>query len=118
MTRTLIVAIVAALASASCGDVVRTGRSPAFLIIESIEAANGNNPNEFFSFLLSDVQTFVEVTIEGQQIRVPTIFNDPGRASFRIGLKNTGTPAAPIGPTTMNDITLSSYRVVYRRTDG
>lgn len=118
MTRTVIVAVVAALASASCGDVVRTGRSPALLIIDRIEAANGNDPNTFSAFLLSDVQTIVEVDIGGQQVQVPTVFNDPGRAAFRIALKNPGTPLAPIGPTTMNDVTLTSYRVEYKRTDG
>lgn len=118
MARTLIVAIVAALASASCGDVVRTGRSPSFLIINSIAAANGDDPGTFFSFLLSDVETIVEQQILGETVRVPTVFNDPGRAEFRVGLKNTGTPLAPIGPTTMNDITLTNYRIEYKRTDG
>jgi hypothetical protein len=117
MVRTLIVALVATVASASCGEVARTGRSPAFLIVQSVEAANGSDPGSFFSFLLSDVITIVEVDIEGETIRVPTIFNDPARASFRLALKNPGT-ITPNTPSTLNEITLSRYRVVYRRTDG
>jgi hypothetical protein len=118
MARTLIVAIVAALASASCGEAVRTGRSPSMLVLNSIEAANGDDAGSFFGFLLSDVQTIVEQQISGQTVRVPTVFNDPGRAEFRIQLKNTGTPLNPIGPTGMNDVTLTSYRIEYRRSDG
>jgi hypothetical protein len=118
MPRTFVVAIVAALASASCGEVARTGRAPVLLVINSIEAANGSDPGQFFSFLLSDVQTLVEITEGGETFRVPTYFNDPGRATFRIALKNPGTVTAPLGPSTLNEVILSSYRVVFRRTDG
>jgi len=108
----------AAFGSVSCGDVARTGRAPAFIIIENIQAARGNAPDRFFSFLLSDVQTLVDVTINGQTVRQPTFFNDPGRASFRLGLKNLGSPTSPLGPTTLNEITIYRYHVAFRRADG
>ena len=96
---------VTALASASCGEVVRTGRSPAFLIIENMSASAGES-TDYTSFLLSDVQTGGGV------------FNDNGRAAMRLALKNPGTPTAPLGPTTMNEITLTRYHVKYIRSDG
>jgi hypothetical protein len=105
----------AILTSTSCGEVARTGRSPAFLIVESVEAASGAEPQTFSTVLHSDVQTLVERQIAGQQVRVPTIFSDPGRATFRVGFKN---PISPTAPTELNEITITRYRVVFRRSDG
>ena len=34
-------------APSACGDVARTGRSPAFLIIDSLEGASGAEPDAF-----------------------------------------------------------------------
>lgn len=102
----------------SCGEVARTGRAPAYLIIDSIEGASGADPNSFGSVLRSDVQTLVDATVNGQTVRVPTIFNDVGRATFRLALKNPGTTTSPVSPTTLNEITLTRYRVTFRRADG
>jgi hypothetical protein len=100
---------VAALAGASCGEVARTGQSPAFLIITSLEGASGAD-EEFGTTLLSDVQTIVD--------DVPTFFNDLGQVAFRLALKNPGLPVGSLGPSELNSITINRYRVVYRRTDG
>jgi hypothetical protein len=94
-----------ALVSTSCGEVARTGRAPALLIIDNLEASQGEE-SEFSNFLLSDV-----VTNGG-------VFNDNGRASFRLALKNPGTPASPLSPSTLNEITLTRYHVRYLRADG
>jgi hypothetical protein len=104
--------------SFGCGDVARSGRSPAMLIIEMLEASKGNEDDEFTTNLLSDVQTLVETTVNGQTVRVPTIFNDLGRVRFRLALKNPGVPTSPLGPTTLNEITVTRYRVVFVRSDG
>jgi hypothetical protein len=109
---------IAAFTVASCGEVARTGRSPALLIVETVEAANGTTPNQFFAFLLSDVQTLVEREVNGQTVRVPTIFNDPGRIRLRLTLRDPGTPSTPTAPSTLNEITITRYRVVFRRADG
>jgi hypothetical protein len=66
----------------------------------------------------SDVLTLVKKTIDGTEARIPTIFSDPGRATFRVALKNPGTVAAPTAPTSLNQVTLTRYRVVYKRSDG
>ncbi len=101
-----------------CGQVAKTGRSPAYLIIERLEAASGAEPDEFGTNLLSDVQTLVERQIEGQTVRVPVIFNDVGRVTFRLGLKDPGTPASPTAPSELNTITINRYHVTFRRADG
>jgi hypothetical protein len=95
----------AAAVFTSCGEVARTGRSPAFLIIDSLTASQGEE-DEFSGVLLSDV-----VTNGG-------VINDNGRVSLRLALKNPGTPASPLAPSTLNEITISRYRVKYLRTDG
>jgi hypothetical protein len=107
----------AVLTTASCGEVARTGQSPAFLIVSSIEAASGAD-GEFGTILDSDVQTMVEQSIGGEQVRVPTIFTDVGRVTLRLGLKNPGLPTGSLGPSDLNAVTINRYRVVYRRADG
>jgi hypothetical protein len=108
----------AALASASCGKVARTGSSPAYVIIESLEGASGAEPNKFSTTVMSDVQTLVKRQIDGKEVLVPTIFSDFARATFRLGLKNPGSAIAPTTPSPLNEITISRYRVVFRRSDG
>jgi len=108
----------AALASASCGEVARTGQSPAYLIVTAVEAASGADPETFGTVLASDVQTLVESSVGGQQVRVPTIFSDPGLVTFRLGVKNPGLPTGTLGPSELNSITINRYRVVYVRADG
>ncbi|MEW6320781.1 MAG: hypothetical protein AB1635_06815 [Acidobacteriota bacterium] len=108
----------AVLAAASCGQVARTGRSPAFLIIDSLQAASGATPSQFGGTLNSDVITLVEQTVNGQQVRVPTVFNDLGRAALRLGLKDPGTSSNPNSPSPLNEITVNRYRVQFRRADG
>jgi hypothetical protein len=101
----LAVVTIAALAGASCGDVARTGRAPVILAVNSIEAAAGGG-TDFAAFLLSDV-----VTGGG-------VINDSGRATLSLTLKNPGSVTAPLGPTTLNSIIVSRYRVRFIRADG
>ncbi|MFN2444242.1 MAG: hypothetical protein ABR606_01425 [Vicinamibacterales bacterium] len=108
----------AVLTTASCSDLADAGRSPAFVIVDSIQGASGADPNTFGTFLLSDVETMVEQQVAGQTVRVATIYNDLGRATFRLALKDPGTVANPNAPSTINQITLNRYRVSFRRADG
>ena len=102
------------ISSVSCGgEMLRTGRAPVFLVVQSMAAASGNDTANFQSFLLSDVETIVEKTIDGKTVRVPTIFNDNARATLRVELKNPTITA-----TGLNSETITRYRVVFRRTDG
>jgi hypothetical protein len=117
-TGMVLAVLAAALGTSACGEVARTGRSPAYLILDRLEGANGAEPDEFSTFVPSDVLTLVRQTIDGAEVRVPTRFLDPGRVTFRVGLKNPGVAGSPTQPTSMNAITVTRYRVVYKRTDG
>jgi hypothetical protein len=105
MKRIFIVAIAAALASASCGEVARTGRAPVILVVNNLEGSPGG-VDDFSTFLQSDAQT------NGG------IVNDVGRATLSTALKNPGTVTAPLGPTQLNSVTLTRYRVRFIRADG
>ena len=103
-----------AITSASCGgEMLRTGRAPVYLVINDMTAVNGARDNEEEVPLHSDVLTFVEVTINGQTVRVPTVFDDLGIATLRAEAKNQS-----VEMTAINAVTLTRYHVNFRRTDG
>jgi hypothetical protein len=107
-----------AMVSASCGAVARTGQAPVILVINTLDAASGAEPDEFGTLLYSDVLTLVEQTVNSQTVRVPTIFGDLGHVSFRLSLKNPGNVTSPLGPSSLNEVTVTRYRVRYIRSDG
>ena len=98
-------AALASLAGPGCGDTVRTGRSPAYLIIEELLGVRGGEDDEETGVLSSDVLT------------KNSIFEDRGLVTFRLALKDVDLGAVT-GPTDNNAITVNRYRVSYRRTDG
>ena len=101
------------ISSVSCGsELLRTGRAPVYLTIDSISAEQGNDGTPS-AFLLSDVQVIVEQTINGQTVRVPTTFNDNATFIISANLKNP-----TIAATAINNVTLTRYRVNFSRTDG
>jgi hypothetical protein len=110
--RLALAAVCVVSASACGGDLLRTGRGPMMLVVESMEAEAGGD-GEAGAFLLSDVQAIVEQDINGVTVQVPTVFNDSLTATLRAVAKNASAEITPI-----NDVTLTRYRVVYRRTDG
>ena len=83
------------VATASCGDVVRSSRSPVMLIVNSLTAGSANTFN-------SDV-----ITASG------SVFDDLATASLTVIPKNTTAPTS-----SNNDVTITRYRVEYSRTDG
>jgi hypothetical protein len=108
-----------AASAISCGDVVRDGRSPMYLVIDQLLAARGApTPGSYTGTLLSDVVT--NVTTGGgctTSNPCPTIFNDMGRVTLRMSPKDIGTTTVP-SPSPNNEITINRYRVVFRRSDG
>ena len=96
--------------SINCGELTTVGNSPAYLIIQALEAAPGNDDTQFTQDLSSDVVTVVD--------DVPTVFADLGRVRFLIALKDAGSPGLPTVTTTANAITVTRYRVRYIRSDG
>lgn len=107
------VAAACVISTASCGgDLLRTGRSASMLVVDSIQATPGGG-GQSGAFLLSDVQVLVDQTVNGVQTRVPTVFNDSLAVTIRNVPKNPSAVA-----TDLNSITLTRYRVVFRRADG
>lgn len=101
--------VAAAIGGLGCSKTVREGRSPAYLIVEDLEGASVTEPGEtpeFSQVLRSDVVT------KG------TVFEDLGRVTFRLALKDVGSVESPTAPTTNNYITVNRYRVTFRRADG
>src|SRR4030095_1773889 len=90
------------------------GRSAVVLRIDDISASSGAGSQSFAGYLHSDVQTIVKVN----NVDVPTRFNDPGRVTLSVVLKDAGAPGVANTPTELNTVTITHYRVVYRRTDG
>jgi hypothetical protein len=113
-----LIAAVAA-SSISCGDVVRQGRSPVILVIDSLTATAGGGSASSSSHLLSDVVR-LNTTSAGCTVQspCPTIFNDSGSASFHLSLKDIGTPQTPAQPSANNDVTITRVHIKYVRADG
>lgn len=108
-----------AVSAASCGSVVRDGRSPVYMVIEQLTGSRGaTTPGAYGGTLLSDVVT--NVTSGGSCSTTnpcPTIFNDLGRVVLRMQPKDIGVVTTP-APSPNNEITVTRYRVTYRRSDG
>ena len=101
-------ALVAALLmpSVSCTTQQNTGTSPAYLIINQLQAARGDAPDEMSGDLSSDVLT------------AGGVFADPATVVMELALKDPGSGNAPTKPTSMNFITVTRYHVEYIRADG
>jgi hypothetical protein len=99
-----------AVMSTRCGDVARSSRAPGQLVITNLTAAasTGGVPSSFPQSagpLLSDV------------ITNGSVFNDFGEVTMRLVLRDPGIPGAPSAPSDLNLITVTRYRVVYRRSN-
>jgi hypothetical protein len=77
-------------ATASCGDVVRTGRAPVMLSVTQL------------------APSIVDVSVSAAS-------DVTGAATLAVVMKDVTSITSP---TTNNDVTLTQYQVVYRRTDG
>src|SRR5262245_15933217 len=106
----LVAAVVLAGLTASCGDMQREGQASSYLIVNSLQAARGDDPTKFAGNLLSDVLTVVK--------DVPTVFNDVAQVQLRLGMKDPGSTTSPSAPTSANFITVNRYHVEFIRTDG
>ena len=105
--QTVAVAIWAGLVSGCINDQLTASRSSSLLVIERIGAARGGTSDDPIPTLLqSDVSTG------------GAVFDDVTRVTTRLALKDPGTAENPVSPTTSNYVTVTRYRVEYRRTDG
>ena len=120
LSRTLTAGALSAMliASSGCTSAVRSDSASSYLIIDTLQAASGVKPDTFGGSLASDVLTYVKKDVGGTQVLVPTIFEDIGQATFRLGMKDPGTTATPTAPSSANFITITQYHVNYVRSDG
>jgi hypothetical protein len=98
---------VAVVAASSCGDVVRTGRSPMMLVMNSLSGGTATAAGP----LQSDV--IRRVTSSCTPGAAPCVLADPGTASLTVVPKDV-----TVTPTTNNAVTVTRYRVVFHRADG
>ena len=101
--------------SVSCGDVVRQGKSPVFLVIDNLTATSGAKQGQASNVLQSDVITNVTSPAPcSADSPCPTVFSDSGDVILRALQKNTSATS----PSTNSEVTISRYHVNYRRADG
>jgi hypothetical protein len=94
-----VVALVAV--SSACGEFTREGRAPVVLVVDSLIVGDDEQGT-----LLSDV------------ITKNSTFNDMAEVEMRLILKDPGPPGVTVGPSLLNAVTITRYRVEYRRSDG
>jgi hypothetical protein len=84
--------------TSSCSEMVRTGDASSFLVITSLVGGPQSD-------------TTVESDVQGD---TGTVFTDVGQATLQLQMKDPGGP----GPSPVNAITITQYRVEYVRSDG
>jgi len=110
------IALAAAVAAtgAGCGsELLRTGRAPVYLVVTQLQAAQGNTPSAFVNNLLSDVERIEDVTVGNTTQQVATYYNDLGRVTLNVAMKDPTLTA-----TSTNTISMTRYAVQFIRTDG
>ena len=119
--RPRLVALVAfALATTSCGSVVRQGGSAVYLVIDQLSGIRGGAAagGTGSSTLQSDVLTMVTSPAPcSAATPCPTVFGDTGQVILRSSPKNV-VAAGALAPTSNSDVTVTRYHVAYRRADG
>jgi hypothetical protein len=102
-------AVAISAAAAGCGgEFVRDSRSPVRLVIDQL------NVNDDQNTLLSDVRR----TTDPCSVTSPCTFNDVATVELRLELRDPGSPTSPSSPSGLNAVTITRYRVAYRRADG
>jgi len=92
-------ALLAAVAGmSSCSKAIRQGEGSSYLVITQLTGGSDNDAT-------------VESDVLGDD---GTIFTDLGQASMQLVMKDPGGP----GPSPVNAITITQYRVEYIRSDG
>jgi len=104
-------------ACASCGDVVRDGSSPVYLVIATLTASRGGPQagapsGVLTSDVITNVTTPAPCTVDAP---CPTIFSDSATVTLRLAPRNIATTT---GPTTNNEITITRVHVESGRADG
>jgi len=89
----------------SCGDLTKAGQASSFLVIDNlmaINAATGDEGN----------------TLQCDVLTKGSVLEDGGSVVIRLALKDPGSSGSPNTPTSNNYITVTRYRVEFKRSDG
>jgi len=117
-TKSITLALLTSLSmlTAGCG-VYDQGPSSSVVRIVLLEGASGAKPDEFGGTLLSDVATLI-IRPDTQGGNYTSFYNDIGRVTMALALKDPGAPGVTNVPSALNAVTFTHYRVDFRRTDG
>jgi hypothetical protein len=110
-------ALLSAVLVAGCGEVSRNGRAPVQVVIVVLEGAPGAEPDRFGNTLRSDVSTRIDRP-DDQGGAYFGVYNDLGRVTMRLLLRDPGVPGVAATPSDLNAVTFNRYRVTYTRADG
>jgi hypothetical protein len=94
------------LGATSCSESIRTGQSPGYLVLNSLQGAPGLSAS-FGSTLQSDVLNVDPAT--GNR----SVAADRGQANLQLNMKDP-----QLSPSPANAITITQYHVEYIRSDG
>jgi hypothetical protein len=111
-------ALAITLLAPGCSNLLTQSATNSFVIIDSLQASTGREPDKISGMLNSDVLTYVKKDVDGKSVAVPTIFADNLIATFLLGMKDPGSVEEPTKPTAINYITITRYRVKFVRSDG
>ena len=110
--------VLASAGAVGCGQQNTDGRSPSYLVIETLQAASGAKPATFGGTLESDVVTNVKTRSAARTVIAPTVYEDLGQVKLRMALKDGGNGIAVTAPTPVNAVTVTRYHVDFKRSDG
>lgn len=97
----LVLGAACAMSASGCGgELLRTGRSPMYLVVDSVAGIKGGNGTET-AFLQSDVLT------------AGGVINDNAVIGLHLEQKNPS-----LATSTLNSVTMTRYHVEFQRTDG
>jgi hypothetical protein len=88
----------------ACHSNLIDGRTPAYVVIDSLVGSSTTSSSTAGTF---------STTLQSDVLTKNSIFEDPGRVTMHIDLRDVSQ-----SPTSNNNVTFNHYRVEYRRTDG
>ena len=118
ITRAARASLAIMLLAPGCSNLLTQSTTSSYVIIDSLQASTGREPDKLSGVLNSDVLTFVKKDVNGLQVSTPTIFSDNLTATFRLALKDPGSVESPTKPSSTNYITITRYHVTFVRSDG
>jgi hypothetical protein len=89
-----------AAVSAGCGEFTRQGTAPVVVVVDSLSVEDDQG------------------TLQSDVLTKGSIVNDMAEVSLHLILKDPGDGGVSASPTPLNSVTITRYRVEYRRTDG